>query len=100
MPTQRTDSACGGSVLENQGGGFAVIFFPTTPGYANLFTAERHVVQMVLDGFSNREISWLRAVRLRTVVNQVASIFGKLGVTSRRELVSKLSTPSWQISRD
>ena len=87
------------SILETKEGVYAVLSFPTTREYATLSKSERHVVQMVLDGFSNREISWLRVVRLRTVINQIAAIFMKLGVSSRRELISKLSRPAGEVSK-
>jgi DNA-binding NarL/FixJ family response regulator len=43
-------------------------------------------MQLVLEGKSNQEIAKSRRTAVRTVANQVASIFRKLGVGSRSEL--------------
>src|SRR5262249_52721967 len=58
---------------------------------AELTTAEREVLADVLRGCSNGEIALLRRRAARTIVNQVAGVFAKLGVHSRRELVARLS---------
>lgn len=51
-----------------------------------LTEAEIAVVHDVLAGLSNAEIGEKRGTALRTVANQVAAIFRKLGVSSRLEL--------------
>jgi DNA-binding CsgD family transcriptional regulator len=51
-----------------------------------LTVAERHVAGLVLDGLSNRSIAELRGTSVRTVANQIASVFRKLNVTGRAEL--------------
>lgn len=51
-----------------------------------LTEAEIAVVHDVLAGLSNAEIGDKRGTALRTVANQVAAIFRKLGVSSRLEL--------------
>ena len=51
-----------------------------------LTEAETAVVHDVLAGLSNAEIGDKRGTALRTVANQVAAIFRKLGVSSRLEL--------------
>lgn len=56
-----------------------------------LSDAERDVVAALLAGDSNRDIAARRGTSVRTVANQVASIFRKLGVASRAELASRLS---------
>jgi DNA-binding CsgD family transcriptional regulator len=56
---------------------------------AALTPAERAVVAGVLDGKSNRDIARARGVSTRTVANQVASAFDKLGVRSRGELAAR-----------
>jgi DNA-binding NarL/FixJ family response regulator len=53
---------------------------------ANLTRSEQSVVRLVLEGKSNQEIAKDRRTAVRTVANQVASIFKKLGVGSRAEL--------------
>lgn len=55
-----------------------------------LTEAERLVVQAVLDGRSNAAIAKARGVSPRTVANQLACAFRKLGVTSRTELAARL----------
>lgn len=57
----------------------------------DLTEAEAEVVRLVLDGRSNKEIAAARATSERTVANQLASIYRKLGVNSRSELASRLS---------
>lgn len=54
-----------------------------------LTASEREVAELVVDGCSNREIGDRRARSARTVANQVASIFQKLGVGSRAELMAR-----------
>jgi DNA-binding CsgD family transcriptional regulator len=48
---------------------------------------ESEVLLQLLEGLSNEEIATERGVSARTVANQVASVFRKLGVSSRGELV-------------
>lgn len=56
-----------------------------------LSDAESSVVSAALRGHSNREIATMRGRSVRTVVNQLASAFEKLGVRSRREMVHRVS---------
>jgi DNA-binding NarL/FixJ family response regulator len=76
--------------LEHGARRFAVISFSTLPE-AKLTLAERDVLVGVLAGKSNSEIAAERRTRTRTVANQVASAFEKLGVSSRSELVARCS---------
>lgn len=55
-----------------------------------LSPAEREVTHALLQGATNAEIAEQRGVAVRTVANQVASVFKKLGVSSRTELAAKL----------
>jgi len=55
-----------------------------------LTRAERDVLAAIVRGCSHRQVAAQRGTATRTVANQVASIFGKLGVGSRRELVARL----------
>lgn len=59
---------------------------PRIDWQANLTAAEIDVVRDVLAGLSNAEIGERRGTALRTIANQVAAIFRKLGVSSRLEL--------------
>jgi DNA-binding NarL/FixJ family response regulator len=56
-----------------------------------LTAIERDLVMAVLMGSSNQAVATRRGVSIRTVANQVAKIFRKLGVSSRRELAAKLA---------
>ena len=51
-----------------------------------LTTAERAVARLLLEGRRNAEIAAERGKSPRTIANQVASIFRKLGVGARSEL--------------
>jgi DNA-binding CsgD family transcriptional regulator len=75
--------------LESEDGELAVLSF-TLPGddAISLSSAESDVVRHLLAGRSNSEIAALRRCSTRTVANQVASLFRKLGVRSRLELVA------------
>ena len=56
-----------------------------------LTSAERAVTKLVLSGKSNSEIARQRGTSPRTVANQLASLYRKLGVRSRRELTARLA---------
>lgn len=61
-----------------------------------LTRAERQVVAGVLNGRTNAAIATARRTSCRTVANQLAAIYRKLGVSSRWELaarVGRTSTP-------
>ena len=61
-----------------------------------LTSAETDVLFRVLEGRSNSDIATERATSARTVANQIAKIFRKLGVRSRRELAAQSSSSRWQ----
>jgi DNA-binding NarL/FixJ family response regulator len=67
---------------------FAVVcIHDHSPGtLAKLTAAENSVASAVLSGRSNRDIALARRTSLRTVANQVAALYRKLGVGSRAEL--------------
>ena len=52
--------------------------------------AEREVTRLVYYGASNVEIARARRVSPKTIANQLDSIYRKIGVTSRCELISRL----------
>lgn len=54
-----------------------------------LSEGERAVCALLVTGASNAEIAAARQTSPRTVANQVASLFKKLGVASRFELVAR-----------
>jgi DNA-binding CsgD family transcriptional regulator len=70
----------------------AVLSVPLPPPALphSLSAAERAVALALLDGLTNAEIAVVRRTSVRTVANQVASLFQKLGVRSRSEAVVAL----------
>lgn len=67
-----------------------MVSFPISrsPQWKDLTAAEEEVVELVLEGLSNAQIAQRRGTRERTVANQLASIFRKVGVSSRSELAA------------
>jgi DNA-binding CsgD family transcriptional regulator len=61
---------------------------------ALLTRSERIVATLMLRGATNAQIASLRGKSARTVANQVASIFRKLGVGSRGELAARYAKAS------
>jgi DNA-binding NarL/FixJ family response regulator len=57
-----------------------------------LTAAERTIASAIAEGLSNRDIGRLRNTSERTVAKQVAEIFRKSGVSSRRELLARMRT--------
>lgn len=55
-----------------------------------LTAAEKEVVEGIAQGLSNAAIAERREVSPSTVANQIASIYRKLGVGSRTELLARL----------
>ncbi|MEJ7731465.1 MAG: helix-turn-helix transcriptional regulator [Polyangiaceae bacterium] len=56
---------------------------------AELTDAERAVVAAVLEGRTNAAIASMRGTSPRTIANQLAAVFRKLGVRSRTELATR-----------
>lgn len=56
-----------------------------------LTSSEREVVQLVAQGLSNEEIAAARGRSARTIANQLAAVYRKLGVFSRTELLARLT---------
>ncbi len=71
----------------------AILSFPlpTVSMPAVLTPAERLVALDLLDGKSNPEIARARGTSARTIANQVAAIFRKLGVASRSDFAYAMS---------
>lgn len=59
------------------------------PWFTKLTPAENDVARQVLAGASTQTIAAARGSRPRTIANQLASIFDKLGVRSRAELCAR-----------
>ena len=58
-------------------------------GRRGLSEAEREIVVLLEEGLSDRQIGLRRGVTRSTLTKQVQSIFRKLGVRSRRELLAR-----------
>lgn len=84
MPPDDLVVACAGSGRDR----IVMLCFAIAPGAGELTTAESDIVRAIFDGRSNAAIATARGAAVRTVANQVASIFRKLGVQSRAELVA------------
>ena len=71
---------------------FVVIAYEPLPSAVakRLTQAERDVVCGVLEGWSDAKIAKKRKTRVRTVQNQLAAVYRKLGVASRGELMASL----------
>lgn len=79
--------------IEVDGEELAVLSIPL-PAAAlpeTLTTAEQEVCALLLAGCSNAEIARARGSAVRTIANQIASIFRKLDVSSRAELAARLA---------
>jgi DNA-binding NarL/FixJ family response regulator len=55
-----------------------------------LTAREREVAEMAVQGLSNGDIAARLVLSRRTVGNHLASVYGKLGVTSRAQLADRL----------
>lgn len=58
---------------------------------AGLTIAEKSVLDLLLQGCSNPQIARQRGTSVRTVANQAAAIFRKLGVQRRAQLADALA---------
>ena len=80
-------------VLDLDGDEIAILHFPAAPT-ADLTAlapdAEGEVAIAIMNGMSNEEIASARGTSANTVAKQVTSIFAKLGVGSRRELIARV----------
>ena len=52
-----------------------------------LTSREREVLEMLAEGLSNKEIAWRMKISEHTVKFHVASVFAKLGASTRTEAV-------------
>jgi DNA-binding NarL/FixJ family response regulator len=88
--------------FEVGGDEYAILSYPAraTELPATLTSTELEIYRAVLAGHSNAKIATERERSLRTVANQVAAIFAKLGVSSRAELIAgRFAAPRRRVSR-
>jgi DNA-binding NarL/FixJ family response regulator len=78
-------------VVHLAGRDYVLLSFPRESGAPDLglTESEQQVASALLAGLSNAAIARLRGAAERTVANQVASIYRKLGVRSRAELTAR-----------
>jgi DNA-binding CsgD family transcriptional regulator len=77
------------AALESDDGSVVVLSFAIEKGPGTgLSPAESEVAAHLLKGRTNAQIAKIRGASERTVANQVANVFRKLGVSSRLELVA------------
>jgi len=74
-----------------ESGAFALHIDPDPDAVARLTLAELDVTLSALEGQGNSTIAEQRRRSLRTVVNQLAAVFKKLGISGRLELASRLT---------
>ncbi len=91
---ERAPAELRASVLEVGKSRYALLSFPRAWAMPDELTpAERQVALAALSGLSNADIARMRGSSPRTVANQLAAIFRKLGVRSRAELAARAKSP-------
>jgi DNA-binding CsgD family transcriptional regulator len=65
----------------------------SVPGSARLSRSHAEVLALVMAGHSSAEIAARRRRSRRTIENQLAAIYAKLGVRGRLQLFAQLSRP-------
>lgn len=72
---------------------FVLLSWPTParapPGDELLTPAEHEVLALVVTGATNAQVARARGTSVRTVANQMARLFDKLGAGSRYELIQR-----------
>ena len=72
----------------------------TTPALAGLTPAEQAVARLVATGRTNREAAAELYVSVKTVEYHLGNIFGKLGIRSRHDLITRTGAPATPPGRD
>lgn len=70
-------------------------------GLQALSPRERHIIALIAEGHTNKEIAAKLVLSDRTVKNYIATMFSKLGVERRTQAVSlylKAQSPSWELA--
>ena len=78
--------------FDTGGSEFAIFEWPIRgppTDWVALTLAERHVVELALEGCSNKEIAVWRGCSIRTVANELRSAYQKLGIRCRAELSAR-----------
>lgn len=82
------------TTIEGRGSACAIVSVPRVDRFLReqLTRTEFDVQQLLLDGLPYTEIAEARAASPRTIANQIASIFRKLGISGRPELLLHVVT--------
>ena len=88
----RPPNGLGARVLEIEGERYVIFDWPLegSEGWRALTSAELEILELLRQGLTDREIAERRGRTRSTITKQIDSVFRKLGVQSRRELVSRL----------
>ncbi|HEX6273898.1 MAG TPA: helix-turn-helix transcriptional regulator [Polyangiaceae bacterium] len=89
-PVPHDEAASSSEIIDDANGTQAPPLLTEARG---LTSAERAVVELALSGLSNAAIAEKRCCAERTVGNQLASAYAKLGIASRRELRAIATEP-------
>lgn len=83
------------SPLVSSGGGLEVVSVPRpTLKLAELLSgAEREVTVRVVEGLDHETIARTRGTSKRTIANQIAAAYRKLGISGRAELINQVMEP-------
>lgn len=96
MPVRKSRERARLQLLELQLGDHELVVLSVDDGpqqpVEGLTEAERAVALDAVAGSSNKEIAERRGSKVRTVANQLAAVYRKLGVASRAELAARLTT--------
>ena len=65
----------------------------TTPAFVGLTPAEQAVARLVVTGHSNRQAAAELYVSVKTVESHLGHIFAKLGIRSRKDLITGIGAP-------
>lgn len=92
---QAVDQAIDGA-LRGEEESYVIVSWPITAGQwqRDLTEAELDIALGILQGESNKGIAERRGTSARTVANQIAGIYHKLGITSRAELAARATRKS------
>lgn len=86
------DRGMTGVVIRSGRETFLILSAPTARlDLSRLTAVQRAIVADLVAGRSNATIAQRRRRSPRTIANQVAAIFGRLGVSSRGELIARIS---------
>lgn len=89
-----------GGASDDFAGAFVIVSLPLGAGQwqRQLTEAERDIAQQILLGESNKRIAERRGTSARTVANQIAGIYQKLGIASRAELAARATRRTAELS--